>query len=93
MRLNLNNVAQAQAILQDYNSMRAEYRAWKEWYPDSRKPGRYGTYYLIRARLIDLGNNLSPKAPWQRGEVVALHVQIYMQHVYNHLPMRIRCSV
>ena len=28
--LNLNNAAQAQAIQQDYNSTRAEYRTWKE---------------------------------------------------------------
>ena len=81
--LNLNNAAQAQAIQQDYNSTRAEYRTWKEWYPDTKEPGYYDTDDIIRARLAYLENNISPKVTWQCGEIVALHVPIYRQHVYK----------
>ena len=71
------------AIAQDFQSTRAEYRTWKEWYNDVTEPGYYDTDDLITARLAYLAKNISPKVTWQNGEVAALHIPLYKQHVYK----------
>ena len=78
-----NSITELQGIVQDFKSTRAEYRTWREWFPDTKETGYFDTEDLIYARSTYLDNNISPKVTWQGGEITALHVPLYKQHVYK----------
>ena len=78
-----NSITELQGIVQDFKSTRAEYRTWREWFPDTKETGYFDTEDLIYARSTYLDNNISPKVTWQAGEITALHVPLYKQHVYK----------
>ena len=59
--LNMRDASMTKAIAQDFQSTRAEYRTWKEWYNDVTEPGHYDTDDLITARLAYLANTFPPK--------------------------------
>ena len=81
--LNMRDASMTKAIAQDFQSTRAEYRTWKEWYNNVTEPGYYDTDDLTTARLVYLANNFFPKVTFQNGEVTALHIPLYRQHVYK----------
>ena len=70
----MRDASMTKAIAQDFQSTRAEYRTWKEWYNDVTDPGYYDTDDLTTARLAYLAKHISPKVTWQNGEVAALHI-------------------
>ena len=51
--------------------------------PDIKEPGYFDTDDLVHARSTYLDNNIAPKVTWQAGEITALHVPLYKQHVYK----------
>ena len=82
---NVNSVAEAQAIVQDFKSTRAEYRTWREWCPDIKEPGYFDTDDLIHARSTYLDNNIPPQKKL-RGKPARSRLdmcRLYKQHVYT----------
>ena len=85
--LGVNSVAETQAVVQDFKSTRAEYRTWREWCPDIKEPGYFGTDDLVHARSMYLGNEIPPKL---RGRPARL--RLYMCRCISNTSTRNRPS-
>ena len=48
-----------------------------------KTPGCFDTDDISNARLCFLENNISPKVSYSNGQIVALHVPLYKQHIYK----------
>ena len=81
--LNVEGSKPTQAVARDFQSIRAEYRTWKLYTSSIKKAGYYDTDDIINARLCLLENNISPKVSYSNGQIVALHVPLYRQHIYK----------
>ena len=77
------SVNQRAMVAHDFESNRAEYRTWQEWYEGETRPGCYDTENLNECRLTFLQNNISPYVRYSNGELVSLHVNVYKQHIYK----------
>ena len=77
------SVNQRAMVAHDFESTRAEYRTWQEWYEGETRPGCYDTENLNECRLTSLQNNISPTVMYNHGELTSLQVNIYKQHMYK----------
>ena len=48
-----------------------------------KEPGWFDTDDIEHVRLCFLENNISPKVSYSNGQVVALHIPLYKQHIYK----------
>ena len=67
----------------EYQNGRPECRTWKSWSFSDKTPGCYDTEDLQSARLLLLQHNISPGVSYRGGEICALHVPLYRQHIYK----------
>ena len=78
-----SNVTARKVVAHEYHNSRPEYRTWKSWVFSDKTPGCYDTEDLTAARLQLLQHNISPGVSYRAGEICALHIPIYRQHIYK----------
>ena len=79
---NIGHNRPTQAIAHDFQSTRAEYRTWKPYTSSMKDPGCFDTDDIDHVRLCFLENN-SPKLSYSNGQIVALHIPLYKQHIHK----------
>ena len=67
----------------DFDSKRSEYRTWKPWCLGCRTAGCFDDDNLAEIRLSFLSENISPRVTYCSGELKALHVSNFSQHIYK----------
>ena len=80
---NIRQNRPTQTVAHDFQSTRAEYRTWKPYTSSMKDPGCFDTDDIENVRLCFLENNISPKVSYSNGQIVALHVPLYKQHIYK----------
>ena len=80
---NVKHNQTTQAVAHDFQSTRAEYRTWRPYTSCIKTPGCFDTDDISNARLCFLENNISPKVSYANGQIVALHIPLYKQHIYK----------
>ena len=78
-----SNVTARKVVAHEYHNSRPEYRTWESWVLSDKTPGCYDTEDLTAARLQLLQRNISPGVSYRAGEICALHIPIYRQHIYK----------
>ena len=81
------------AIAQDFQSTRAEYRTWKEWYNDVTDPGYYDTDDLTTARLAYLAKTFRPRLRGKTAKLRPCTPPCTNNASKKNLPLQIRCYV
>ena len=80
---NNNPIVTQPRVAVDFESKRSEYRTWKAWCFGCRTAGCYDGENLAEIRLHFLNENISPKVTYCNGELRALHISNFNQHIYK----------